>query len=634
MSRQLLQFQASIDAEFAVNTGERTIKGLMVPWGESARTQGKRWRFARGGIKWGHLHRVKLLRDHDNASAMGTCIGIEDTDAGLIGTFKVAPGARGDEALNLAAARVLDGLSIGVEWREEDYGPDPQTPGGYLVRQAALRECSMTAMPAFDSSRLMSVRASDQGEEPVMPEDQKDGQTPATPVSQPNEQQTAEGTVTKSAGGPSTPTPEQKAAQEKGEAKFSVEEFKQLMAVFNAGPTVAGQAGIAPMETPAVVNPVAHALPAAQGQGAPGGAVFVSEPLPYRFTAEKGRFVFSSETPHQLSGDIFDVINSRGNAPAAEKRLNGFIKAMFDVDTTDAAGVIPKEQRPDLWQPQMDYATPLWDMTNSGTTDGTPFELPKYNSSSALVTAATEGTEPAPGAFTVTTQTITPTQLWGKVEITRQLMRRGGRPEISGIIWDQMLREYFEDREAAIATFLNTLTAATDITVTGSPASPTNDNDQTSVASLEAAIADLQFARGGNRFTAFAVHQFLYRLLARVQDDSGRPLYPIRNEMNSNGVSGVLFSYIDVAGTRAVPAYALGAASGTTPVNSWLFDPAKVRSWASPPERLEWNFGATVQTSNIAQLAQVTMGIYGDIAMANLDINGVRQVVFDPNTAA
>ena len=37
-------------------------------------------------------------------------------------------------------------------------------------------------------------------------------------------------------------------------------------------------------------------------------------------------------------------------------------------------------------------------------------------------------------------------------------------------------------------------------------------------------LADLNFARGGQRFTGFAVHQALYRVLARVDDDAGRPL--------------------------------------------------------------------------------------------------------------
>jgi hypothetical protein len=360
----------------------------------------------------------------------------------------------------------------------------------------------------------------------------------------------------------------------------------------------------------------------------------VRQALPYNVRrVEPGRTIFNvGSEGHDFSTDLFSVVNGHATAEA-EKRVNALISAAFapknDVDRADTADINPNVYRPDLWQPQMDYASPLWDMINSGTTDGRSFDVPKYNSSSGLVGPATEGTEPAPGAFTVTDQTITPTQVWGKVEITRQAARRGGSPELSGILWDQMMREYFEDREAAVATFLNTLTAAADITLTGTPAAtPDNDDDQVTVNDLEMAIADLQFARGGNRFRAFAVHQQLYRVLARVKDDSGRPLYPIINPSNANGGSQSLFSYIDIAGTRAVPAYALGT-PGTAAVNSWLFDPTKVRGWASAPERLDWNFGATVQTANIPQLSHVTIGIYGDIALANLDINGVRQVIFD-----
>jgi hypothetical protein len=370
----------------------------------------------------------------------------------------------------------------------------------------------------------------------------------------------------------------------------------------------------------------------------PAGPAEVREPLPYNVARVDGRAVFNRGTNgHDFSSDVFAIINTGGSDADAVARVNSLIGAAFnptnDVDRADTASLNPNRYAPELWQPQMDFSTPLWDMINSGTTDGTSFDVPKYNSSSGLVGPATEGVEPAPGAMTVTSQTITPTQVWGKVEVTRQAARRGGRPELSGILWDQMLREYYEDREAAVATFLNTLTAATDITVTGSPASPTNDNDQTSVQSLEASLVDLLFARGGNRFRAFAVHQALYRLLARVTDDSGRPLYPQISPMNANGTAEQLWTTLSIGGVRAVPAWALGTVS-TTPTNSWLFDPTKVRGWASAPERLDWNFGTTIQTTNIPQLSHVTIGIYGDVAFANLDINGVRQVIFDPNTAA
>jgi HK97 family phage prohead protease len=579
-AREGLTFGFEPDATFAVDTEARTITGLAVPWGKVARSGGRRYRFAKGSVKWSAVNRVKLLRDHVNSSAIGKAIRLEDTDEGLVTTFKVSPGAAGDEALALAADEVLDGLSIGVDFRESDLSPDPQNPGAFLVSQSALREVSLTAVPAFDDSRLTSVKANRE-EGPGMPEE-------TTEIA------------------PAAPAP----------VTFSAEQFDALIGRLTPS---------APVERP-TVDPTRQTA-----------ATQVSEALPYRFSAEEGRTVFRSDADHDFSADLFTVMNPQSPAEAriaAEKRVNGLISAAFDVDRADTADINPNRYRPDLWQPQMDYATPLWDMVGAGTTDGRSFDVPKFNTSSGLVNAATEATEPAAGAFTVTDQTITPTQVWGKVEITRQAWRRGGSPQLSGILWDQMLREYYEDREAAVATFLNTLTAATDITLPGVDASPDNTERLANAAALEAAIAGLQFVRGGNRFRAFAVHEALYKLLAAVTDTSGRPLYPQIAPQNANGTSASLFSTMNIAGTRAVPAYALGAAGGNTSVNSWLFDPAKVLGWASAPERLFWDFGATVQTANIPQLSHVTLGIYGDVAFANLDIAGVRQVVFDQNTAA
>ena len=556
MSRKFVTFDQPDLAAFAVDTERRTITGLMVPWGQSARSQGRRWRFQRGSIKYPHLNRIKLLRDHDNGQLLGKCIGIEDTEAGLVGTFKVSPGRAGDDALALAVDEVLDGLSIGAEWRETDFIQDPLDPGGNLVLESVMRECSLTGVPAFDDSRLTSVRASDRGEPmnecercgaQLVPGQAHTCQTnasetqpnqPAAPQQpNPQPQQPAEPAVTPAPNVP-TPTPEQVPQQQPQGATFSADAVQQMLAAVMHGAVAGGGSiGIAPQQQPAVVNPTAQ--PVVSGGGAPARATFVAEKLPYRFTYQPregsmpgGKHIFHAGQ-YDFSSDLFKFIDSNGTAVEEGKRVNALIRAAFDVDTTDGAGLMPARQRPDMYVPQMDFATPLWDMINSGGTDGEPFILPKYNSSSGLVVPATEGTEPAPGAFTVTTQTITPTQVWGKVEITRQAIRRGGNPQMSGMIWDQMLREYYEDREAAVATFLNTLTAAADITVTAGAG--TNASDIISTAALKAAIARLQFARGGNRFRAFAVHQDLYKMLARVTDTSGRELFPQINPMNAAG---------------------------------------------------------------------------------------------------
>ncbi len=384
-----------------------------------------------------------------------------------------------------------------------------------------------------------------------------------------------------------------------------------------------------------------HAAHLGPAGNAPRAAV-VREAGPYNVakikTPEGVKHVFARNAlGHDFSTDLLDAINNRGDVSAKRERLDAFIQNQFapkvgnaDVETADFP-IYPHTQRPDLWEPQQDYVTPLWDMVGAGTIDGAPFDFPVFTSTTnTMVVPAVEKTEPASGGMVVELKTVTPSQVWGKVEMTRQAARRAGNPVTSGVIWDQMLREYYEDREAAVATFLATLTAAADIALTGTPAAtPDNDDDQATVASFRRAVADLQFARGGNQFRAFAVHQDLYRVFARVEDDMGRPLFPQINPSNADGTSAPLYPYIDIAGVRAVPAWALGAGGQTTSQNSWLFDPAKVRGYASVPERLDWNFGATVQTANIPQLSFVTIGIYGDIAFGNTNINGVRQVTFD-----
>lgn len=610
-----LTFDHDPDATFAVDVQARTVTGLAVPYGQVARAKGRRWRFARGSIRYSAVNRVKLLRDHDITQAIGVCTSLTDTEDGLVGTWRVSPGARGDEALALAMDGVLDGLSIGVDMREEDFGPDPLFPGASLVQQSALREVSLTAVPSFEDSRLTAVNAAYEGVSmatcPTCGAAIQAGVAhtcPTTPAAAPTP--AAAGAAPPPAVAGAAPPP---AAA--GPVTFSADQFTELLG------------RVAP------VPPAAAGRPTVDPTRATPGAVQVTEALPYRFASDSGRYVFRSDAPHDFSSDLFAVMDTSTPAverAAAELRVNGLIQAAFaDVETADVVALTPNTHRPDLWQPQRDYATPLWDMVGAGTTDGRKFDVPKFTSSSGLVGPATEKTEPAPGAFVAELQTITPSQVWGKVEITRQAWRAGGSPQLSGILWEQMLREYYEDREAAVATFLNTLTAATDITLTGTPAAtPDNDDDQVTVNDLEMALADLQFARGGNRFRAFAAHQQLYRVLARVKDDSGRPLYPMLNPSNANGTTERLYSTINIGGSTVVPAYALGT-PGATAVNSWLFDPAVVLGWASAPERLFWDFGATVQTANIPQLSFVTLGIYGDVAMANLDIAGVRQVIFD-----
>ena len=569
-----LTFDSELDATFAVDTEARTITGLAVPWGKVAKSGGRRYRFARGSVKFSAVNRVKLLRDHVNSSAIGKAISLTETDDGLVATFRVSPGRAGDEALALAADEVLDGLSIGVDFRDSDLTPDPQNPGAYLVSQAALREVSLTAVPAFDDSRLTSVKAA--REETGMPEETTE-ETPATaPVT------------------------------------FSADLAAQFAAFLES------QRG-EPEERP-TVNPIRPV------------ATVTHEPVPYRFD-RGGNFVAGT---HNFSADLLDMARANdrfGNGTDAGKRVMDMIRADFaTVITTDVDETNPSIQRPDLFVDKRDYQYPLWDIVNKGAPPNgvQPFVFPKYNSSGTLVAAHVEGTEPTAGGYTTTNQTVTPTALSGKASLTREVWDMGGNPAVSTLIRNQMRRDWFEGLELAAGTFLNTLTAAADISLNTGATGGAAPTSAQLLANWDSAVADLMYTRAGQTLTAFALEPFLYKAFVNALDGNGRPLFPILNPQNANGSVAPRFRTLDLAGITGVPAWGLGAGTGGSVNNSWLFDPLTVWGFATAPQYFE--FPGTASGGGYAPTAMVDIAIWGYKAFANSDINGVRQVTYDTTT--
>ncbi len=605
--------------EFSVHREGRVIEGLALPYGQVASKGGLHFRFERGSLQWDtdNPGKVKLLRDHDPRQPIGRAIQLRDTPAGMLARFKVARGPEGDRALELAEDGVLDGFSVGVDFdAAADTAPDPQAKGVLLVRRADLRETSLTAMPSFDNARVTSVAASrttgggpvpdPSNDQAVSTEGNGATTTDAAPgVTLSQDQLTAvlsrPGAIQAIVSAQQPTEPETPASP--GGLELSAEQVDGLIRTGALGALLGlpGAVGAPAVdEGPTPVNPQRPL------------ELSVREPQPYTFDRD-GNLRAGS---HDFSSDL--IAAGRDHDQAAHDRALSFVREQFAVATTDVNELNPDRQRPDLFVDQVDYTYPLWQAINRGTlTDVTPFVVPKFSSASGLVGDHVQGTEPTSGSYVVTSQTITPTPLSGKAEINREAWDQGGNPQLSGLVWAQMVREWNEELESATATFLNTLTAAVDIALA------TAAVDEALASSWDAAMAALQFVRGGHRFSMFGVHIDLYKAFVDARDTSGRPLYPMLNPRNSNGSATPRFGLLDLGGVTGVPSWALGS-SGTVSANSWLFNPADVHGWASAPQRLQFEY----------QVKSVEIGIWGYKAFANTRIDGVRQVTYDPSTLA
>ncbi|MBQ1042370.1 phage portal protein [Micromonospora sp. C72] len=545
---------------FAVDPEARTITGLAVPFNKIALNGGRRWRFAPGSLEFAELGRVKLLRDHDRAQAVGKAVELTQTETGYVVSFKVARGPDGDRVLALAEDGVLDGLSIGVEIA--DAVPDPDNRGALLVRRALLREVSLTAMPAFDDSRLTSVKATRDEGNPMSDNATPEPQAPAAPAAAPDLNAFFAAWQAQQNTNRTQPTPEPEPQPERR-----------------------------------VVNPTRSVA-----------ATFVDEAPAYNFHG--GSF---SEGKFDFATDLVNALKSQDKA--AEARALEFVQAQFAVTTANVTDLNPTVNRPDMYVDHLEYVTPVWDAIRKGTIDSvTPFRFPKFNTASGLVNDHTEGVEPTPGALTATSQTVEPDPLSGKVEINREVWDQGGNPQVSTLIWREMLRSWNEGLEDKAVDLL----AANAVTGTGTvlTAGLANKNLDAALTSL---LASLQFRRGGFRLREFPVHVDLYKALAGAVDDSGRKLFPQIGPQNATGTASTYWADIIVGGVRARPAWALGATSSGYS-DSYLFNRDDVHGWASAPQRLQLEY----------QVKSIEIGIWGYFAGAVTRANEVLRIKYDP----
>lgn len=122
--------------------------------------------------------RVPLFRHHDHSRAVGMSREWTDSDHGLAAAFGIRTGPMGDEVLEEARDGYLTGLSVGFRELRGGAGRD----GVHEVREAALVEVSVTAIPAYDGTAL-AVRSAQTPEEIAAEVERLLGPAPAVDLS-------------------------------------------------------------------------------------------------------------------------------------------------------------------------------------------------------------------------------------------------------------------------------------------------------------------------------------------------------------------------------------------------------------------------------------------------------------------
>lgn len=136
---------------------DRTIEGLVLPWGDTGATSTGSLVFPRGSLRLpADLSRVKLLAEHSKPTeqprAIGHAVHAEDTEEGLVMRFKLGSSEAATEAMVNASEHVIDAFSIeavGVQRR------------GSTVSTALLKAVAMVPFPAFTEARVHAELSED-----------------------------------------------------------------------------------------------------------------------------------------------------------------------------------------------------------------------------------------------------------------------------------------------------------------------------------------------------------------------------------------------------------------------------------------------------------------------------------------
>ena len=571
----------ALDAElpdelaFRADGEKRVVAGLILPFNQVAWSMGRQWEFAPGSLHWSALGRVKLDDDHKDGTECGVATLLDQRDIGYFGKFRMGRRAEASALLMDAVDGIRDGFSVFVDFSgpADGWTEHPTKPGVRLVHSATLRKVALTAIPSFDDARTAYVAANREGQNMTGPTNAGVAQAAAG--------------VPAALAGPAFTQDQVQAAFAAGQAAA-----QQQAAAFAS--TLAETFGPALAEA---LKPIVDALPApgaVDGSGRPvvragAGVTEVTEPPVYRlnghgFSLVRDTWKHRTEGDHEAGERLRKF--SRQTEEASKKAMDALA---FGATTGNASQIIPPGYRPELFVTQLMQGRPLVNSVSRGTlTDATPFNIPKYVSSSGMSAEHVEGVNPSDGTLNLGIATVSPTAISGKFTLTREIVD-SANPAIDAIAVAAMQEAYSQQTEAIIYTELNgpngqggVITAgfvpsgAQVSTTTGAGIAGSGDE---LLAGVRAANALYPFRRFGAANRAH-ISQEAASCYAAAVDTANRPLLPYEAPQNVVGTSSPMQGGYRVDGLLHVPTWSMtGNAAGDADVLE--FNSQDVWAWES-----------------------------------------------------
>jgi len=536
------------ELEFRADGEKRVAAGMILPFNQVAWSAGRQWEFAPNSLHWSALGRVKLDDDHKDGTEFGVATLIDQRDVGYFAKFKFGRGARASEMLMDAVDGIRDGFSVFVDFsgQADGWTEHPTKPGVRLVHSATLRKVALTAIPSFDDARTAYVAATREGQN-------MNGTTAQAAV-----QGVPPGTgVPPALAGPAYTAEQVQAAFAAGQAQAQANAAAFAEAL---GPALTE-----------VLKPIVDALPAPGTERAVvkagAGVTEVTEAPVYRLNGQ-GFSLVRDTWKHRTEGDHEAGERLRKFSRQTEEASKKAMDALaFGATTGTASAVIPPGYRPELFVTQLMQGRPLVSSVSRGTlSDATPFNIPKYVSSSGMTAEHVEGVNPSDGTLNLGIATVSPTAISGKFTLTREIVD-SANPAIDAIAVAAMQEAYSQQTEAIVYTELSgangvggTITAG--FVPSGAQVSTTTGQGDELLAGVRAMNALYPFRRFGAANRAH-ISQEAASAYASAVDGANRPLLPYEAPQNVVGTSSPMQSGYRVDGLLHQPTWSMtGNAAG------------------------------------------------------------------------